>query len=55
MVTYIVESDKDIDIRRQLFFAMAKVGYPIIELKSLGMTLEEIFLQVVTEEGKEAN
>ncbi|NLC68979.1 MAG: ATP-binding cassette domain-containing protein [Clostridiaceae bacterium] len=55
VVTYIVESDKDIDIRRQLFFAMAKVGYPIIELKSLGMTLEEIFLQVVTEEGKEAN
>jgi len=32
---------------------MAKAGYPIIELKSMGMTLEEVFLQVVTEDGKE--
>ncbi|NSW90028.1 MAG: ABC transporter ATP-binding protein [Firmicutes bacterium] len=55
VVTYIVESDKDVDVRRPLFFAMAKAGYPIIELKSLGMTLEEIFLQVVTEEGKEVS
>lgn len=54
-VTYIIESDKDVDVRRQLFFTMAKAGYPIVELKSLGMTLEEIFLQVVTEEGKEVS
>jgi ABC-2 type transport system ATP-binding protein len=53
VVTYIVESDKDVDVRRPLFFAMAKAGYPIIELKSMGMTLEEIFLQVVTEDEKE--
>lgn len=51
--SYVVESDKDIDIRRPLFFAMAKVGYPILELKSLNMSLEEIFLQVVTSENKE--
>jgi len=48
--TYIIESDKDIDIRKPLFFAMAKLGYPIIELKSLSMSLEDIFLQIVTEE-----
>ena len=41
VVTYIVESDKDVDVRRPLFFAMAKAGYPIIELKSMGMTLEK--------------
>ncbi|HOJ10515.1 MAG TPA: ABC transporter ATP-binding protein [Clostridiales bacterium] len=50
VITYIIESDKDIDVRKPIFFAMAKAGYPIMELKSLGMTLEEIFLQVVTEE-----
>lgn len=50
VVNYIVEADKDIDIRRPLFFAMAKLGYPIIELKSMDMTLEDIFLQVTTEE-----
>ncbi|HOQ06507.1 MAG TPA: ABC transporter ATP-binding protein [Clostridiales bacterium] len=48
--TYIIESDRDIDIRKPLFFAMAKLGYPIIELKSLSMSLEDIFLQIVTEE-----
>ncbi|MEN6315577.1 MAG: ABC transporter ATP-binding protein [Clostridiaceae bacterium] len=49
-ISYIVESDKDIDIRKPLFFAMAKLGYPIIELKTTGMTLEDIFLQIVTQE-----
>jgi ABC-2 type transport system ATP-binding protein len=29
---------------------MAELGYPIIELKSMDMTLEDIFIQLVTEE-----
>lgn len=49
-IEYIIESDKEIDIRRPLFFAMAKAGYPIIELKSLNLSLEEIFLQLTTKE-----
>lgn len=52
-ISYIVESDKEIDIRKPLFFAMAKLGYPIIELKSLAMSLEDIFLQIVTQEKEE--
>ncbi|HBN84750.1 MAG TPA: ABC transporter [Clostridiales bacterium] len=51
-LTYVIESDKEIDVRRPLFFAMAKAGYPIIELRSMDMTLEDIFLKVTTvEEG----
>jgi ABC-type multidrug transport system, ATPase component len=50
VISYIVESDKEIDIRKPLFFAMAKLGYPIIELRSQDMTLEDIFLQIVTQE-----
>lgn len=50
VISYIIESDKEIDIRKPLFFALAKVGYPIIELRSLDMTLEDIFLQIVTQE-----
>lgn len=50
VISYVVESDKEIDIRKPLFFAMAKLGYPIIELRSLDMTLEDIFLQIVTQE-----
>jgi len=48
--SYIVESDKEIDIRKPLFYAMAKLGYPIIELKGLNLSLEDIFLQIVTQE-----
>jgi ABC-2 type transport system ATP-binding protein len=50
VIEYIIESDKDVDIRRPLFFAMAKAGYPIIELKSMDLSLEEIFLQLTTQE-----
>jgi ABC-2 type transport system ATP-binding protein len=49
-INYIIESDKEIDIRKPLFFAMARLGYPIIELKSMDMTLEDIFLHIVTQE-----
>lgn len=49
-IEYIIESDKDLDIRRPLFFALAKAGYPIIELKSMDLSLEEIFLQITTQE-----
>jgi len=50
VIEYIIESDSDVDVRRPLFFAMAELGYPIIELKSLDMSLEDIFIQLVTEE-----
>lgn len=52
--SYIIEADKDIDVRRPIFHRLAESGYPILELKSLGMSLEDIFLQLTTEE-KEVN
>lgn len=55
VINYVIESDKDIDVRRPIFFTMAKAGYPIIELKSLNLSLEDIFLQVVTTEEKEVS
>lgn len=50
VISYEIESDRDVDVRRQIFFAMAKLGYPIIEMRSLDATLEDIFLQIVTKE-----
>jgi ABC-2 type transport system ATP-binding protein len=41
-----VENDPDHDVRKQVFFEMARNGWPIIEMKSMDPTLEEIFLQV---------
>lgn len=51
---YIVEADKDVDVRKPIFYKLAQAGYPILELRSLGLSLEEIFLQLTTEE-KEVN
>ncbi|MDD4189566.1 MAG: ATP-binding cassette domain-containing protein, partial [Eubacteriales bacterium] len=50
IVNYKIESEKEIDIRRTLFFAMAKLGFPIIEMKAVDMTLEDIFIKLVTVE-----
>ncbi len=50
---YIMEATSDVDIRKPVFYELAKFGYPILELKTLDMSLEDVFLQVVTEE-KEA-
>jgi len=49
-VDVVVESDPDIDIRKPLFFALSRASYPILMMKSLGLTLEDIFLQVTTQE-----
>lgn len=48
--SYVIESLKDIDVRRPIFFELAKAGYPIMELKSAGMSLEDIFLRLTTNE-----
>jgi ABC-2 type transport system ATP-binding protein len=50
---YTVDSEKDIDVRRPIFFKMAELGYPILELQSVGMDLEEIFRKLTA--GEEGN
>jgi ABC-2 type transport system ATP-binding protein len=47
--TYLVESDRETDVRKPLFFAMANIGCPITDLRSMDMTLEEIFLELVAD------
>lgn len=49
-VDYLVEADKDVDLRKPIFFEMAKHGYPILEIKSVGMNLEEAFLKITSKE-----
>ena len=45
-----VESSADKDVRKDMFFAFAKKGFPILELKMLNYSLEEVFLELTTEE-----
>lgn len=51
--SYIIEADKDVDVRKPLFNQLAQQNYPILELKSLNLSLEDIFLQLTTNEEKE--
>lgn len=46
-----IENNTDTDVRRQVFFEMARHSWPIIEMKSLDPTLEDIFLQVTATGG----
>ena len=45
---YILEGQSEEDIREKLFFAMAENGWPLLEIKPNVMTLEDIFISVVT-------
>lgn len=39
------------DVRESLFFALAEAGLPLIELRAADVSLEEVFLQLTTDEG----
>ncbi len=49
-IDILVEADKDVDIRKPLFFALSRAQYPILQMKAVDLTLEEIFLQLTTKE-----
>ncbi len=49
-VDILVEANKDIDLRRPIFTTLSQANYPILMMRSLDLTLEDIFLHVTTEE-----
>jgi ABC-2 type transport system ATP-binding protein len=48
-VDLLVEAEKAVDLRRPIFTAFSQANYPLLMLRSLDLTLEEIFLQVTTD------
>lgn len=46
MREYLIESDENTDIRKDLFFAFAKDNIPIVEMKTKELSLEDIFLRL---------
>lgn len=48
--TFVVESARDRDVRRDLSTAIMRRGWGLLELRGMGMTLEDIFIKLVTEE-----
>ncbi|NLW55086.1 MAG: ATP-binding cassette domain-containing protein [Firmicutes bacterium] len=49
-VDVMVESETEEDIRRPLFYALSQADLPILMMKAMDLSLEEIFLQIITEE-----
>lgn len=47
---YALEPDEGADFRRALFTALAKDGFPLLGLKSMEMTLEEVFISLTREQ-----
>ena len=50
--TYTVEFETGVDVRRGVFYALAKANCPILSMRSGGLTLEESFLRL-TEGGED--
>ncbi len=48
--TYHIESEAGFDMRKNLFYAMAEKGWPIIALEEEGVSLEDVFIKL-TETG----
>jgi ABC-2 type transport system ATP-binding protein len=48
--SYEVESERGVDVRRELAHAIVTRGWGLLELRPMRMSLEEVFLQVTTEE-----
>ena len=49
--SYDIESAQNIDIRKNLFRALADKGWPMLGMESIGMELEDIFLRLINAKG----
>ena len=53
--TFIVESKSNIDVRKPIFYMLAKNSWPILSMEYTGADLENIFISVVDEAQAENN
>ena len=53
--SYLLESKEENDIRKQLFFMLAKNSWPILALEFPGANLEDVFISVVDDNEKLEN
>ena len=48
---YRLETERNTDVRKPLFYAMAEKNWPILGLESVGMNLEEVFVRITERAG----
>ncbi len=49
-VDVLLEAEQEKDLRREVFLAMSKAGHPILIMRPMDLSLEDIFLQLTTTE-----
>ncbi len=49
---YLVMSHNDVDVRKAVFYAMAKNSWPILEMTYMNGSIEDVFISVVNEDEK---
>lgn len=54
LASFEVDTEKGADLRRELAAAIVTRGWGLLELRSMRMSLEDIFLSVITDESDEA-
>lgn len=45
-IDFIVESEPETDVRRAMFYSLAKADLPILSMQNMALSLEEVFLEV---------
>jgi ABC-2 type transport system ATP-binding protein len=51
-ISYYIESEERVDIRKLLFSSLAKAGYPLIGLEGVEASLEDIFISLTNKSGE---
>jgi len=51
---FVVEAKPEADVRKDIFFALSKASLPLLGMRVVDLTLEEVFLRLTTREGEEA-
>ncbi len=51
---YLVESAEHLDVRKLIFSALAKAGYPVLLLKNQDLSLEDVFIQLTADQKSSA-
>ena len=52
-ISYLIESEEKVDIRKTLFYNLAKNGWPLVGLEGMELNLEDIFIRLIDKEKNE--
>ncbi|HAN20564.1 MAG: ABC transporter [Clostridiales bacterium GWF2_36_10] len=52
-ISYLIESEEKIDVRKSLFYNLSKNGWPLVGLEGMELNLEDIFIRLIDKEKNE--